>query len=112
MFDPAIVVPRSEIEDGEYILPFSDHNIPTGDYKIEISAYDDEDNLIYTTLSDLFHYTAPIRVPNTGVFLKEIGMSATSFALILTATFIAVAIALFFIIKQKKEQSEENQKTE
>lgn len=104
MFDPAIIVPRSEIEDGSYTLPFNDREIPTGDYTIGVSAYDVDNNFIYETLSDLFHYTAPIRVPDTGAFLKEIGMSGTSFALILTATFIAVSIALFIIVKRKKNE--------
>lgn len=88
-------------------LDFSEHNLPSGWYTVEITEYDVDGNQVSKPRYFTFWYEAPeIPVPNTGSFFADLNISRTDYLVTGLIVFIlAAGLGLFFVIRGRKEKA-------
>ena len=101
-----VEVPADEIDEDKGIpLPFEDKDLPDGDYKIVITSYDADGNVLGEP--KVINYTyeqekAPI-VPDTGSFAEHLNVSSTDYLVVsLVAAGFAVVALIVLIIKRSR----------
>ena len=87
-------------------LPFADYDLPSGTYKIAVSAYDRSGNLLYKPYTLEYVYNA-IPVPDTCSFFQELNISQTDYLVTGLIVFFLVGIggAMFVMSKKDKKAS-------
>lgn len=91
----------------DFTLYFSEHNVPDGDYKIEIEYYDEAGNLVGSESFD-FHFTNTSRkntflgIPNTGGLFAGLNLSRSDYLITGLVVFVIAAGGAAFIIYRKK----------
>lgn len=101
---PIVVTPPTK----EVSLPFYSYDLPPGKYIIEITTYDQNDNILYRSY-EIFYIYAPkgedLVVPNTGANSSGLNISKIDYlATGLLVFFSAGIIGLFFVARGKKSQ--------
>ena len=87
-------------------LPFVENNLPTGNYKIEITAYDSAGKLLYGKPYTLYYYYEAIPVPDTGKVFGGLNISKTDYIITgLLIFFSAAGLGILFIIKGKRQRA-------
>ena len=89
--------PNTEVE-----LPFAENNMPTGNYRIEIVAYDEDGEVLYLPYYTNAYYKA-IPVPDTGAPSIILNISKTDY--LVTGLIIFLLLAIFGIIFVAKGRS-------
>ena len=59
-------------------LPFAENNLPTGNYRIEITAYNAKGEALYKPYITYYYYEM-IPVPNTGALFSNLNISRTDY---------------------------------
>lgn len=91
-------------------LPFAENNLPTGNYRIEITAYNAEGEALYKPYITYYYYEM-IPVPNTGTLFSNLNISRTDYLVTgLIIFFVAAILGLVFITKGKNSKSRLNRK--
>ncbi len=89
-----VTPPETSVE-----IPFSDYDLPSGTYKIEVVAYDDEDNELYRAYTLYIVYEA-IPVPDTGALFKNLNIAQADYLITGLIAFFAFGLfGIFFIAK-------------
>ena len=91
-------------------LPFAENNLPTGNYRIEITAYNVEGDALYK-LYITYYYYEMIPVPNTGALFSNLNISRTDY--LVTGSiifFLAAILGIVFIVKGRSNKSRLNKK--
>ncbi|MBR0467679.1 hypothetical protein IJJ53_02090 [Candidatus Saccharibacteria bacterium] len=87
-------------------LPFVENNLPTGNYKIEITAYDSAGKLLYGKPYTLYYYYEAIPVPDTGKVFGGLNISKTDYLITgLLIFFSAAGLGILFIVKGKRQRA-------
>ncbi|MBR0479758.1 hypothetical protein IJJ49_00620 [Candidatus Saccharibacteria bacterium] len=95
-----VTPPETSVE-----IPFSDYDLPSGTYKIEVVAYDDEDNELYRAYTLYIVYEA-IPVPDTGALFKNLNIAQADYLITGLIAFFAFGLfGIFFIAKKQKKSS-------
>ena len=93
----AVKVPGARVE-----LPFSENKMPTGNYKITISAYNSVGELLYGRPYVLYYYYEAIPVPDTGSFFSNLNISKTDYLITgLLVFFSAAGLGIVFATKNR-----------
>lgn len=91
-------------------LPFAENNLPTGNYRIEITAYDAEGEALYKPYITYYYYEM-IPVPNTGALFSNLNISRTDYLVTgLIIFFLAAILGIVFITKGRSNKSRLNKK--
>ena len=91
-------------------LPFAENNLPTGNYRIEITAYNAEGEALYKPYITYYYYEM-IPVPNTGALFSNLNISRTDY--LVTGSiifFLAAILGIVFIVKGRSNKSRLNKK--
>lgn len=91
-------------------LPFAENNLPTGNYRIEITAYNAEGEALYKPYITYYYYEM-IPVPNTGALFSNLNISRTDYLVTgLIIFFLAAILGIVFIVKGRSNKSRLNKK--
>lgn len=91
-------------------LPFAENNLPTGNYRIEITAYNAEGEALYKPYIAYYYYEM-IPVPNTGALFSNLNISRTDYLVTgLIIFFLAAILGIVFIVKGRSNKSRLNKK--
>ena len=91
-------------------LPFAENNLPTGNYRIEITAYNAEGEALYKPYITYYCYEM-IPVPNTGALFSNLNISRTDYLVTgLIIFFLAAILGIVFIVKGRSNKSRLNKK--
>ncbi len=91
-------------------LPFAENNLPTGNYRIEITAYNVEGDALYKPYVTYYYYEM-IPVPNTGTLFSNLNISRTDYLVTgLIIFFLAAILGIIFIVKGRSNKSRLNKK--
>ena len=91
-------------------LPFAENNLPTGNYRIEITAYNAEGEALYKPYITYYYYEM-IPVPNTGTLFSNLNISrADCLVTGLIIFFVAAILGIVFVTKGKNSKSRLNRK--
>lgn len=91
-------------------LPFAENNLPTGNYRIEITAYNAEGEALYKPYITYYYYEM-IPVPNTGALFSNLNISRTDYLVTgLIIFFLAAILGIVFITKGRSNKSRLNKK--
>ena len=91
-------------------LPFAENNLPTGNYRIEITAYNAEGEALYKPYITYYYYEM-IPVPNTGTLFSNLNISRTDYLVTgLMIFFVAAILGIVFVTKGKNSKSRLNRK--
>lgn len=91
-------------------LPFAENNLPTGNYRIEITAYNAEGEALYKPYVTYYYYEM-IPVPNTGALFSNLNISRTDYLVTgLIIFFLAAILGIVFIVKGRSNKSRLNKK--
>lgn len=91
-------------------LPFAENNLPTGNYRIEITAYNAEGEALYKPYITYYYYEM-IPVPNTGALFSNLNISRTDYLVTgLIIFFLAAILGIVFIAKGRSNKSRLNKK--
>lgn len=91
-------------------LPFAENNLPTGNYRIEITAYNAEGKALYKPYTTYYYYEM-IPVPNTGALFSNLNISRTDYLVTgLMIFFLAAILGIVFIVKGRSNKSRLNKK--
>lgn len=91
-------------------LPFAENNLPTGNYRIEITAYNVEGEALYKPYITYYYYEM-IPVPNTGALFSNLNISRTDYLVTgLIIFFLAAILGIVFITKGRSNESRLNKK--
>lgn len=91
-------------------LPFAENNLPTGNYRIEITAYNVEGDALYKPYITYYYYEM-IPVPNTGALFSNLNISRTDYLVTgLIIFFLAAILGIVFIVKGRSNKSRLNKK--
>ncbi len=91
-------------------LPFAENNLPTGNYRIEITAYNAEGEALYKPYITYYYYEM-IPVPNTGALFSNLNISRTDYLVTgLMIFFLAAILGIAFIAKGRSNKSRLNRK--
>lgn len=91
-------------------LPFAENNLPTGNYRIEITAYNAEGEALYKPYITYYYYEM-IPVPNTGALFSNLNISRTDYLVTgLIIFFLAAILGIMFIAKGRSNKSRLNKK--
>lgn len=91
-------------------LPFAENNLPTGNYRIEITAYNAEGEALYKPYVTYYYYEM-IPVPNTGALFGNLNISRTDYLVTgLIIFFLAAILGIVFIVKGRSNKSRLNKK--
>lgn len=91
-------------------LPFAENNLSTGNYRIEITAYNAEGEALYKPYVTYYYYEM-IPVPNTGALFGNLNISRTDY--LVTGSiifFLAAILGIVFIVKGRSNKSRLNKK--
>ena len=94
-------------------LPFSENNLPTGNYTIGITAYNAEDELLYGKPYYTSIYYKAIPVPDTGGMFTGMNISKTDYLITGLIIFSLAAVAGFVFVargRNNKDRSIKNKK--
>lgn len=87
-------------------LPFSENNLPTGNYRIEITAYNDAGELLYGKPYTLYYYYEAIPVPDTGALFENLNISKTDYLITGLLIFLSAAgLGIVFVAKNKNSKA-------
>lgn len=91
-------------------LPFAENNLPTGNYRIEITAYNAEGEALYKPYITYYYYEM-IPVPNTGTLFSNLNISRADYLVTgLIIFFVAAILGIVFVTKGKNSKSRLNRK--
>ena len=91
-------------------LPFAENNLPTGNYRIEITAYNAEGEALYKPYITYYYYEM-IPVPNTGTLFSNLNISRTDYLVTgLMIFFVAAILGIVLVTKGKNSKSRLNRK--
>ena len=91
-------------------LPFAENNLPTGNYRIEITAYNVEGDALYKPYITYYYYEMR-PVPNTGALFSNLNISRTDYLVTgLIIFFLAAILGIVFIVKGRSNKSRLNKK--
>lgn len=91
-------------------LPFAENNLPTGNCRIEITAYNAEGEALYKPYITYYYYEM-IPVPNTGALFSNLNISRTDYLVTgLIIFFLAAILGIVFIVKGRSNKSRLNKK--
>ena len=91
-------------------LPFAENNLPTGNYRIEITAYNAEGEALYKPYITYYYYEM-IPVPNTGTLFSNLNISRADYLVTgLIIFFVAAIRGIVFVTKGKNSKSRLNRK--
>lgn len=91
-------------------LPFAENNLSTGNYRIEITAYNAEGEALYKPYITYYYYEM-IPVPNTGTLFNNLNISRTDYLVTgLIIFFVAAILGIVFVTKGKNSKSRLNRK--
>ena len=91
-------------------LPFAENNLPTENYRIEITAYNVEGDALYKPYITYYYYEM-IPVPNTGALFSNLNISRTDYLVTgLIIFFLAAILGIVFIVKGRSNKSRLNKK--
>lgn len=91
-------------------LPFAENNLSTGNYRIEITAYNTEGEALYKPYITYYYYEM-IPVPNTGTLFNNLNISRTDYLVTgLIIFFVAAILGIVFVTKEKNSKSRLNRK--
>lgn len=91
-------------------LPFAENNLPTGNYRIEITAYNAKGEALYKPYITYYYYEM-IPVPNTGALFSNLNISRTDYLVTgLIIFFLAAILGIVFITKGRSNKSRLNKK--
>lgn len=91
-------------------LPFAENNLPTGNYRIEITAYNAKGEALYKPYITYYYYEM-IPVPNTGALFSNLNISRTDYLVTgLIIFFLAAILGIVFITKDRSNKSRLNKK--
>lgn len=90
----------------EVELPFLENDVPSGNYTVAATPYDEDGNIVPNEASDDLTYIAPdLEIPNTGGPFGMLNLSRTDYLMTgIIVTFTAGAAALFFLSKRKNSK--------
>ena len=101
----------------EIVIPFADYNLPSGKYRIELTAYDRHNNILYRRISFYYVYNAlPVpgtggddedtKVPDTGEILHGLNISRSDYLLTGLIIFLIVGVggAVFIVKREQKSK--------
>ena len=83
-------------------LPFSEKGMPTGNYKIEITAYNEEGEALYKPYYTSVYYET-IPAPDTGAFFTNLGISKTDYLVTALIVFMLVSVFSIVFVAKKEE---------
>lgn len=82
-------------------LPFSENDLASGNYKIEITAYDAEGNALYKPYVTYFYYET-LPAPDTGAVFGNLNISKTDYLVTGLLIFLSAAVlGIIFITKDR-----------
>ena len=85
-------------------LPFSENNLATGKYKIEITAYNVTGTALYKPYATYYYYEN-IPAPNTGRLFKGLNISRTDYLVTGLLIFFSVSVlGIIFITRSKNNK--------
>ena len=91
-------------------LPFAENNLPTGNYRIEITAYNAEGEALYKPYITYYYYEM-IPVPNTGTLFSNLNISRADYLVTgLIIFFVAAILGIVLVTKGKNSKSRLNRK--
>lgn len=87
-------------------LPFSKNNLPTGNYSIEIIAYNGSGEELYLPYyADVYYEAELVPVPDTGMMFMGLSVSKADFLIAGVIIFMLVAIfGIVFVAKGRKRE--------
>ena len=92
-----VTAPDTRVE-----LPFSENNLPTGNYRIEISAYNKAGELLYGKPYTLNYYYVAIPIPDTGSLFSNLNISKTDYLITGLLIFLSAAgLGIVFTAKNR-----------
>ena len=91
-------LPNTTIE-----LPFSEYNIASGDYKVEIVAYSDGGSPLYKPYNLYVSYEVTL-APDTGGFLNNLNISETDYIITALILFSFIIVVGFILITKSKKR--------
>lgn len=92
-----VLPPTKEVPLTKY---FDDMDLPSGTYKIEVIAYDKDNEALYKPYIIYFEYER-IDVPDTGSFFQTLNISKTDYLVTALIAFATVTIPGIFIVARK-----------
>ncbi len=106
--DPVPGLEEIEVPSGthEIELPFADNDVPSGNYTVKATPYDEDGNIVPNKAEDDLTYIAPdLEVPNTGGPLGMLNLSRSDYIMTgIIVTIVSAAGALFFLSKKSNKK--------